>query len=352
MSSYSPIKKKSFSASEIDLSDDDLGSVPEYHPIAIRPRVVRIHDRDGLKEIAQIVGSKRFRDIKRSGNFMPGQFQLWNEKENGGNRKYWGGYEDVDEDGYAHEFVVRRGDKHGPMVAINGYTTKQSDWGARKAFYEAYPARWQRKGKTAKNYMRDEYYVPEYDQYGNIDKWAIKPESEQDALKEWTMYNNYTPKKLSPYQAFQKYIVTPVLNNLLEENNVTKAEFRGTFGPGVILYTASLVYQSLVKNVIYAKLSKTQMLAKLEAEFITKKQIRNPDYNASDANFSDEFFNYLFTRKDVKAMTAEYVHHILSNPAAKFEAAKGVIVANIDLNEVKKYKMRKAQGLNSGDASI
>ena len=44
MSSYSPIKKKSFDASEIDLSDDDLGSVPEYHPIAIRPRVGRIRE--------------------------------------------------------------------------------------------------------------------------------------------------------------------------------------------------------------------------------------------------------------------------------------------------------------------
>ena len=154
-----------------------------------------------------------------------------------------------------------------------------------------------------------------------------------------------------PYQAFQKYIVTPTLNNFLQEKNVTKAEFRGAFGPGAILDTASLVYQTLVKNAIYAKLSKTQMLAKLEAEFITKKRIRYPDYNASDANFSDEFFNYLFTRKDVKAMTAEYVHHILSNPAAKLEAAKAVIAENIDLNAVEEYKKRKAQGLNSGDMS-
>ena len=238
------------------------------------------------------------------------------------------------------------------MVAVNGYTTKRSDWGARKAFYEAYPTRKLRSGKTAKNYMRDEYYVPEYDQYGNITKWTIEPESEQDALREWTMYNNYTPKKLSPYQAFQKYIVTPVLNNFLEKNKVTKAELRGVYGPGAILATASLVYQTLVKNAIYAKLSKTQMLAKLEADFITKKQIRYPEYDASDANFSDEFFNYLFTRKDVKAMTAEYVHHILSNPAAKLEAAKGVIVENIDLKAVAEYKRRKAQGLNSGDASI
>ena len=56
MSSYSPIKKKSFDASEIDLSDDDLGSVPEYHPIerVVKPRIGRLRDRVGVKELAQI----------------------------------------------------------------------------------------------------------------------------------------------------------------------------------------------------------------------------------------------------------------------------------------------------------
>ena len=50
---------------------------------------------------------------------MPGQFDLWNAKETGGNKQYWGGYQDVDGDGLAHEFVVRRGDETGQMIAVN-----------------------------------------------------------------------------------------------------------------------------------------------------------------------------------------------------------------------------------------
>ena len=39
--------------------------------------------------------------------------------------------------------------------------------------------------------------------------------------------------------------------------------------------------------------------------------------------------NYLFTRKDIKAMAAEYVHHILLNPAAKIGEAKEIIAEGV-----------------------
>ena len=175
-SSPSPIKRRTHgSPLRKDLGDDDFSDMPAYVAPVRAYRSGKLRGRYGIEEIAQIVGSKRFRDIKRSGNFMPGQFDIWNEKENGGNRKYWGGYQDADGDGLEHEFVVRRGDKHGPMVAVNGYTTKRSDWGARSLFYTKNPTRWQRKGKTAKTYMRDEYYVPDYDDGMDVKNWAIVP---------------------------------------------------------------------------------------------------------------------------------------------------------------------------------
>ena len=87
---------------------DDFSDIPPYVPTT-RTRVGQIRGRDGVEELAQIVGSAKFRNIKRSANFMPGQFYIWNDAENGGNKKYWGGYQDVDDDGLAHEFVVRRG---------------------------------------------------------------------------------------------------------------------------------------------------------------------------------------------------------------------------------------------------
>ena len=108
---------------------DDFSDMPAYIPTTRRQRVGRLRKRDGVEELAQIVGSKMFRDIKRSSNFMPGQFHIWNAAANGGNKKYWGGYKDVDGDGIPHEFVVHRGGPDGPIIAVNGYTTKQSDWG-------------------------------------------------------------------------------------------------------------------------------------------------------------------------------------------------------------------------------
>ena len=126
-SSPSPIQRKKQYSSPLRSShdSDDFDDMPEYVPIVSAPRGGP-RGRYGIKEIAQIVGSKNYRDIKRSGNFMPGQFEIWNAKETGGNNQYWGNYQDVDGDGLAHEFVVRRGDENGPMIAVNGYTTKRS----------------------------------------------------------------------------------------------------------------------------------------------------------------------------------------------------------------------------------
>ena len=202
---------------------DDFDDMPEYVRSVRKPRVGKLRGRYGINELAQIVGSRAYRDINRSGKFMPGQFQIWNDSENGGNGKYWGGYQDADGDGLAHEFVVRRGTATGPMIAVNGYTTKQSDWAGRKAFYEAYPKRADRKGKTVKSYMQEEYYVPTYDGM-QIKEWGIQPGSGDDefAGEEWNRYKKYTPKELTPYQAVNKYIVMPALEAHLAEINMTR----------------------------------------------------------------------------------------------------------------------------------
>ena len=71
-SSPSPIQRKMQYSSPLrsDRGSDDFDDMPEYVPIVRAARGPR--GRYGIKEIAQIVGSKNYRDIKRSGNFMPG----------------------------------------------------------------------------------------------------------------------------------------------------------------------------------------------------------------------------------------------------------------------------------------
>ena len=249
--------------------------------------------RDGIEEIAQLVGSKRFRDIKRSGNFMPGQFDLWNARENGGNGKYWGGYQDVDGDEKAHEFVVRRGGEHGPMVAVNGYTTKQSDWGARRLFYETYPKRSDRKG------------VPDYAGGMDIKNWTIEPGSEQDDLRKWTMYNNYTPKSMSPYQAINKYIVQPALEQYLAKQGIDKKTYiADNGGVGALSRLASAVYDFLVKNQVIDFLRNTGDFDKYEEYYQTTHDIDDDDYDAKLEKF-------VLNRKEVKEYIKQYVAGVI-----------------------------------------
>ena len=325
-SSPSPIKRKLQYSSPLrsDRGSDDFDDMPEYIPIESTPRGPR--GRYGINEIAQIVGSRRYRDIKRSGNFMPGQFDLWNAKETGGNKQYWGGYQDVDGDGLAHEFVVRRGDKDGQMIAVNGYTTKRSDWAARRKFYEAYPERSSRKDKTVKTFMRDEYYVPEYDPMtGKITKWGIKPGSDEDEFKnnaEWKRYNKYTPRKMSPYQAINKYIFMPALKLYLESINMTQKDYLKQYG-GVAVLSRLLsdIYYELVKGPIWSYLHKIKALDDLQAEFIEKKGI-----DSESPNFNAEFEKFVFSKKDVRKVVKQYVRNtVLPEAGALIETYAGRI---------------------------
>lgn len=330
MSSLSPIKKRSYTASEIEaLSDDD--SIPEYQPIerVRKERVGQLRGRVGVEELAQIVGSKRFRDVKRSANFMPGQFELWNGKN--GN-KYWGDYQDVDGD-EINEFVVRRKDKNGPMIAVNGYTTKRSDWGARELYYQDNPTREsRRKNGPLKKYIRS-FYGPTYDDTGKITKWGIEPGSDADPLHNemYNRYIKYTPKDLSPYQAIQKYIFTPAFDAFLQEAKMTRKQFIESFGFGSIARSASNVYIALVKEAIYAKLVRTNkaLLEGFAQDYIIIRQRKDPGYDQSADDFTEGLINYLFTRKDIKTMAAEYVRHILLNPAAKIGEAKEIIAEGV-----------------------
>ena len=320
-SSPSPIQRKKQYSSPLRSShdSDDFDDMPEYVPIVSAPRAGP-RGRYGIKEIAQIVGSKNYRDIKRSGNFMPGQFEIWNAKETGGNNQYWGDYQDVDGDGLAHEFVVRRGDETGPMIAVNGYTTKRSDWPARRKFYEAYPNRSDRKNKTVKTYMRDEYYVPTYDpKTGKITEWKIKPGSDQDEFKEdkqWKRYNKYTPRKMSPYQAINKFIFMPALKMYLAEIGMTQKEYLKQYG-GVAVLSKLLsdIYYNLVKGPILAYLDNKGVLSELENEFVEKKGIDAADIEPA------EFYKYVFSKKAVRKVIKTYVREkILPNQVDLIEA--------------------------------
>lgn len=335
MSSFSSIKRFPQEPSELNISEfegDDFVPIPKYQLIGknVGRRPGKLRGRVGVEELAQIVGSRNYRDVKRSANFMPGQFELWNKNEKGGNGKYWGGYQDVDDDGI-NEFVVRRGeDNTGPMIAVNGYTTKRSDWGARELYYQDNPTKALRsENGPLKKYMH-KFYGPTYDKKtGKITEWGIKPGSDEDPLhnKMYDRYIKYTPKNLSPYQAFQKYVVTPALDSYLSRNSKTREEFFAEYGVGGLSQITSNVYQRLVKDVIFASLGDD--LKEIAKVYIANRQVNDPTYGANQQVLNRDLFAYVFTRKDVKAMTSQLVYNILAKPDAYIAKAIEIIAASL-----------------------
>ena len=176
----------------------------------------------GIDDLIPIVGSRGQRDIKRSVNFMPGAFKEWNDKQPKG--RYWGGYQDVDHDGLADEFVVRRGGEDGPMVAINGYTTKRSDWPMRSLYYEKYPTRELRKQLPVSNRMKrglEQYYGPDFQGGLAVQRWEREPGSGDDPRTAWSEVwgknIRYPQSNMSAYQGYVKYIAQPMIKQYAKE---------------------------------------------------------------------------------------------------------------------------------------
>lgn len=315
-----------------EYQDEDLSDIPEFISKPKRAFGARgqYRGRVGIDELAQIVGSKRYRNIKRSGNFMPGQFELWNARETGGNGKYWGGYQDADHDGLAHEFVVRRNDENGPMIAVNGYTTGRSDWIARKAFFEKYPNRADRKDKTPKSFMQEEFYAPERDKYGRVIKWAIEPGSDKDPYhyRQYEQYNRYIPpKKISPFNVFRTYITMVAINKYLASIGITMKEFVKQNGVGVLSSMNSDLYYYMVKGPIKAKLQEgadgQSLYHELEQQFIEGKQ--DPEYNAEAPTFEVDFEKWLFNKKDVKNLVKRWVRQLIDGGDTTIETATNLV---------------------------
>ena len=306
--SSSPSPKKRYahwSPNRKERDEDDFSDMPEFVPHTyVVDRASNNRGRVGVEELAQIVGSKRFRDVKRSANFMPGQFELWNKNKKGGNHRYWGGYQDLDDDGI-NEFVVRRGkDNTGPLIAVNGYTTKRSDWGARELYYQDNPTRESRsKNGPLKKYMH-KFYGPTYDKKtGKITEWGIEPGSEADPLhnKMYDRYIKYTPKNLSPYQAVNKYIVQPALELYLGKQGIDKKTYLAkNKGVGALSRLASAIYEELVKAPIKAYLVNLGKYQEYSNEFQKR-------HDPEDPNYAVDLEKYVFNKKEVKNVVMEYV---------------------------------------------
>ena len=284
--------------------------------------------------LKNLVSSKMARDIVRSGNFMPGQFDIWNRKKSGGNGKYSGISEDLDNDGI-DEFVVRRGDK---IVAVNGYTTKASDFPFKARYYSYAPTAEARRETPYRKYLDDVYYGPVYNDDGSkIVKWKGNDASDSKFKTKYRKHSTHAPSALSPYRAVSQYIVAPAIkvaiyefaNGIKEKAKIVRKALmqKYTGGKPFESITASQFYKVNVTDKFFESIQ--GQLGALSQEFVALKQRSNPGYEVNwdvGSKCRDEFEKWVLNKAAVKERIRKFVHNMLtsneSKRAAKVEELK------------------------------
>jgi hypothetical protein len=176
-----------------------------------------------MKPFFNMVSSGKARDIVRKKHFMADTpFQNWRSKDEA-RQAYDAGLIDYDGDGIANEFVVRKKLKDGSLtdVAVNGYTTKRSDFPLQYQYLNQYPTREARSGgNNIKLYAKNLYDAKYLDDHMTIDKDKLNATMAKDDMKylRGAMDNGYDikkPKDLSPYQIFGKYVIHPAIKEAI-----------------------------------------------------------------------------------------------------------------------------------------
>ena len=299
------------------IDETGIGYVSEIPERAIKPRKIR--GRRGMDGLFALVSSKNARDVARKGDWMaPAPFRMWNDKDikrNKGKQRYWGQFEDYDNDGLPIEFVVRRGKPDGPVVGVNGYTTKASDYPWRSEYYDAYPTKQARKETSFDEFLMNKYGPVYKDDNMTVDSWRIDPETDRRTvmIKKHGGYTYPVPKERSPYQAFSSLLVYPVIGDIIL-NDFAKGDeerakaIRKTIaansgkGPGFASVLCSELYYTYVLHGIYELLRSNHLMEQYQQAYIETKKRNNPKFTYDPKNIDDEakFTAWLHARKEFK----------------------------------------------------
>ena len=294
-------------------------SIPS-HTIGARAKRGRI----GTEEygpLFNLVSSKKARDITRKSDWISkAPFNKWSEKHDG----YYGEEKDYDNDGI-DEFIVRHGDKTGPIIAVNGYTTKASNYPFKARYYNKYPTAEERRETSYREYMND-YYKPKYAKNRmDIESYEVNPNEDEltKAVIAHGGYRTQIPKSLSPYQLFTK-ITNGIINEMMDlygkQSNITGREFRrklaGIEGTNAFAATyCSEVYFSLITYPIHQKLEQNKLMTQYIQIYTEKRKRRDPSFVFDSTNdiITDDFYKWLHARKEYKKAAKELAEQYIDD---------------------------------------
>lgn len=294
--------------------------------------------------LKNLVSSKQARDIVRSSNFMPGQFNRWNEKATGGNNKYVGEFEDLDGDDI-DEFVVKR---DGKIVAVNGYTTKASDFPFKGVYYNTHPTPESRKDEPYRDYLHSHYYGPVYnDDNSEINRWTGIDPTTAEFKRKFKKHATHAPTVFSPYRAISQLIVAPACKQAFlryAENNEEKAKI---LRKAAIEVSGKKAFEAAIASQFYTTMVKVPLLQSIQdqvqalsEEFVTIKQRSNPDFVVDWTPGSEcvkKFETWLFNKASVKARVKTFVHNLITTDNGRrqqnIEALRAKLVTSFTNNQ-------------------
>lgn len=186
----------------------------------------------GMNELQNIVVNL-YRDVKRVKKAItPRGAQALVEKHNAKAKPsaHWRLHtDDINNDGVPD--IIIRNQKGDPLF-VNGYTTVQSDLPFQQAYSDYLldnPDKNTREHKSKRDFIRNGLYQTKYvdedvegaqpGDYGNVHN-AVKP-AWFDAVANGEKYRMHEPKRLTAYQRFQRFILKPTFDNIMEGRGIT-----------------------------------------------------------------------------------------------------------------------------------
>ena len=128
---------------------------------------------------------------------------------------------DINNDGIPD--VVISNSNNQPLF-VNGYTTTKSTYPIDLAYYNQYPSRSQRAGHSLNEFKKDLYNVTydtdnqDFAQRGNVT--GFNPRVGYIAGYDMNKFQLPQPKRMSAFNRFKKFVVQPILDELLQQQQV------------------------------------------------------------------------------------------------------------------------------------
>ena len=330
--------------------------------LKIQPRVIK--NRTGLDDLIKYVGSNAGREIYQARHLSNKPlFEEWRSglNENHHAKKWTCSLKDEDGDD-VDEFLVK--DKSGRTVAVNGFTTRASDYPIETEYYTAFPTKAEREEHPMREFLAAKYKdnmqidprtgLPNYDFYD----WRATENRK-------SKYNKRIPQ-MTPRNVFMETFVWSVSREYIDElimqtikrrfkdfkdrsNSEQKkliADVRSALNAslkslkqGWLLDFGSQLYTHYVKIPVLQRLANiaadekgNSALAVYQNAFVNTKTYS--DYAQSPELLEQKFVDYVMTKADVKKIVYKVAEMVLDHEGSMYreimETAKSFIKETID----------------------